>query len=800
MEQFGMSRQLRLPGQQKDRFWRAVVLCALTAAVFFLPFYIMDGGFFHYAGDFNSQQISFYRYMNGFLKGAGYPDSTFAGAPHNTFSWATDLGSGAMNAYSFYLYGSPFFWFSLLFPQRWLPYLMVPLLVLKFGVAGGGAYLYLKRYVKNWDYAVLGACLYALSGFAVYNVFFNHFVDVVALFPYLLWALDEAIYEDRHGLFAFWVAVNLLNNYFFFVGQVIFLCIYFVCKLTAKDFRLTGRKFGHLLWESVLGVAMGCLLLFPAVLSLLQNPRTIDLSSGWGFLTYAKVQQYLAILLSWILPPDSPYLTSVWSEGVIKWTSMTAYLPLCSLAGAMAYWRSRKADSKKRIVAVCAVCALVPMLNSAFYALNSSYYARWYYMPTLILAAMTVNALEDPDIDLDAPARGIGWIMLATLVFAVVPVRDDTTETWSFGVLKNPEQFFVVLGFGLLGLMLYRVLCSKWRQDSRFAQRMTAAVLVFACAFTMVHIGIGKFGQWHTDSDLVEQDTNALLLKNDLPEGDYRIDTYKIHDNIGMWLDKSCLQYFGSTAAPSILSFYPGLGVKRDVRSEPEIANYALRGLLSVEYLITTPEKRESFEDEADAGWTYLADVDGYTLYHNDNYVPMGFTYDYYVTEATYEASIKTLRSNLLMRALVLTDEDVAQYGKYLTELPDAMLDDLHYDSYTQDCADRRAHSCSVFQMNNAGFHAEITLDKPNLVFFSVPYDDGFTAYVNGEKTDILQVDEGLMAVLCPAGASSIDFVYQAAGLSASRVVTAVAIPVWVVYVACFVRRKRRSTGAPAEE
>ena len=800
MEKFIKPRLLTPREQEHKKFWQAVGLCALTAAIFFLPFYILDGGFFHYAGDFNSQQISFYRYMNGFVKGAGYPDSAFAGAPRNTFSWATDLGSGVMNAYSFYLYGSPFFWLSVLLPQSWLPYMMVPLLVLKFGVAGGGAYLYLRRYVKNANYAVLGACLYALSGFAVYNVFFNHFVDVVALFPYLLWALDEAIYEDRHGLFAFWVAVNLLNNYFFFVGQVLFLCIYFVCKLSARDFRLTGRKFGHLLWESVLGVAMGCLLLFPAVLSLLQNPRTIDLSSGWGFLTYSKVQQYLAILLSWILPPDSPYLTSVWSEGVIKWTSMTAYLPLCSLAGAMAYWRSRKADSKKRIVAVCAVCALVPVLNSAFYALNSSYYARWYYMPTLILAAMTVNALEDPDVDLDAPARGIGWIMLATLVFAVVPVRDDTTETWSLGVLKNPGQFFVVLGFGLLGLMLYRVLCSKWRQDNRFAQRMTAAVLVFACVFTMVHIGIGKFGQWYTDSDLVEQDTNALLLKNDLPEGDYRIDTYKIHDNIGMWLDKSCLQYFGSTAAPSILSFYPALGVKRDVRSEPEIANYALRGLLSVEYLITTPEKRESFEDEADAGWTYLADVDGYALYHNDNYVPMGFTYDYYVTKQTYEASVKTLRSNLLMRALVLEDEDVAQYGKYLTELPDAMLDDLHYDSYTQDCADRRAHSCSVFQMNNAGFHAEITLDKANLVFFSVPYDDGFTAYVNGEKADILQVDEGLMAVLCPAGASSIDFVYQADGLSASRAVTTVAIPVWVVYVAYFVRRKRRSTGTPAEE
>ena len=111
---------------------------------------------------------------------------------------------------------------------------------------------------------------------------------------------------------------------------------------------------------------MVSILLVPAVLSILQNPRTIDLSSGWGFLTYSKVQQYLAILVSWIRPPDSPYLTSIWSEGVIKWTSMSAYLPLCSLAGAAAYWQAKYGDSKKRIVGTCAVFALVPILNSAF--------------------------------------------------------------------------------------------------------------------------------------------------------------------------------------------------------------------------------------------------------------------------------------------------------------------------------------------------------------------------------------------------------------------------------------------------
>ena len=784
-----------MPGR-RDQMLRTMLLCALTAAIFFLPFYIIDGGFFHYAGDFNSQQISFYRYMNGFIKGAGYPDG-MAGAARSTFSWATDLGSGAMNAYSFYLYGSPFFWLSLIFPQNWLPYLMVPLLVLKFAVAGGGAYRYLCRYVRRSDHAVLGACLYAFSGFSIYNVFFNHFIDVVALFPWMLWALDETLYEqeEHYGLFAFWVGVNLLNNYFFFIGQVLFLVIYFICKLTTKDFPMNVRLFVRLAFESLLGAALGFVLLWPAVLSILQNPRTIDLSSGWGFLTYSKVQQYLAILLSWILPPDSPYITSIWSEGIIKWTSMSAYLPLCSLAGAMAYWRARKGDSKKRIVATCAIFALVPVLNSAFYALNSSYYARWYYMPVLILCVMTASALESPDIsadELDAPVRGIGWLMVATLAFALVPVQDGDTKEWSLGVLQNPGQYAAVLSFGIGGLILYRLLCRRWRGSQAFARRMTAVVLAFACAFSMVHIGIGKFGQWHTDSDLVEQYTSAIKLKDDLPEGDWRVDTYKTHDNLGLWLDKSSLQYFGSTAAPSILSFYPALGVKRDVRSEPDISNYALRGLLSVKYLITTPEKQEDFLAAADDGWSYYDTKDGFMLYENENYVPMGFTYDYYITEESYETTVKNTRANLLMRALVLSEEDAKTYGKYLEKLPDAKLDDLWYDTYVSDCADRRASACSTFRMTNSGFHAEITLKKDDLVFFSVPYDDGFTAYVNGEETEVIRVDEGLMAVLAPAGENTIDFVYQADGYSLASKVSLAALAAFVLYAGYFVWKKKK--------
>ena len=231
------------------------------------------------------------------------------------------------------------------------------------------------------------------------------------------------------------------------------------------------------------------------------------------------------------------------------------------------------------------------------------------------------------------------------------------------------------------------------------------------------------------------------------------------------------------------------------MRNQPELSNYALRGLLSVKYLITKPEKQQDFLAEADAGWEYYDTLDGFTLYENTNYVPMGFAYDYYLTESEYESTVTVTRSNILMRALVLSDEDAAAYGQYLQPLPSYELNDLTYDRYVQDCADRRSMACDVFQMTNSGFHAEITLEKANLVFFSVPYDDGFTATVNGKEAEILRVDEGLMAVLCPAGENSIDFVYQPDGIHLSKTVTLAALPVLVVYTGYFAwdeRKKRK--------
>ena len=768
--------------KQMNGYLLSFGVCAAAAFFIFLPFLVVDKGLFQYCGDFNSQQIPFYTYMNGFVKNSA-----------GQWSWETDLGTSAVNSYSFYLYGSPFFWLTTLLPQAWVPFSMVPMFMLKFGVAGLGAYTYLKRYSAGRNYAVIGACLYALSGFTVYNTFFNHFVDCIALFPFLLWALDSYVYDGVRGVFPLAVAVNLLNNYFFFAGQIVFLFLYFFIKLLTGEYRITPGRFGRLAFESLLGVALGCLFLWPAVLCLKDNPRTVDLSSGFGFLLYGRVQQYFAILASLFLPPDPTYLPNIFTDAVVKHTSMTAFLPVVSCAGVWAYMKARRKSPFTKIMWACLIMALVPVLNSAFYALNSSYYARWYYMPILIMCAATMHALEDADIDLMRGIRPVAVITAVYLVFILVPKEED--GVWSLGVVQQPAQFWLIWLTAVLGVLLFFGIVKYFRFTTKFYAALLAAILPFSVFYSVCHIGMGKFPQWENDADYRRQMFEAAPSIA-WPEDDfYRVDSYECQDNLSLMMEKPCLQFFNSTVTPSIMEFYPLVGVKRDVSSKPEQNLYALRGLLGVRYIMMPLDQTAAFEEECGQwGYTWAFADDTFAFYRNENALPMGFAYDAYVTMEELEEVEETKRSNVLVRAVALTDEQVEKYGGMLRHLTDAERTGNSYEQYVQDAAARRAMGVTDFQADASGFSANIQLENSTLVFFSVPWDEGWTATVNGQPVQVENVSGGLCAVVCPAGQSTVQFHYQTPGFALGKAISLSACGVWAVYAgtAVFFWHKRK--------
>ena len=83
------------------KYKQAFFLALLTAAVMFLPYVIMGGGYFTFYGDFNVQQIPFISWpMRPSAPGISF------------WNWYTDLGANFIGSYSFYLLMSPFFWLT----------------------------------------------------------------------------------------------------------------------------------------------------------------------------------------------------------------------------------------------------------------------------------------------------------------------------------------------------------------------------------------------------------------------------------------------------------------------------------------------------------------------------------------------------------------------------------------------------------------------------------------------------------------------------------------------------------------
>ena len=106
--------------QEKKYYIRAFVTALLMGVVLLLPFVVIDGGYFVYYGDYNAQQIPFYKVCIEAVQSGNFG-----------WNWQTDLGANFIGSYSFYTLGSPFFWLAALFPVSWSQYFLAPLLALK---------------------------------------------------------------------------------------------------------------------------------------------------------------------------------------------------------------------------------------------------------------------------------------------------------------------------------------------------------------------------------------------------------------------------------------------------------------------------------------------------------------------------------------------------------------------------------------------------------------------------------------------------------------------------------------------
>ncbi len=736
-----------------NKYVLTIIFSLIIAASIIIPRIIQGNGILTISADFNYQQIPFGINLNELIKEGKI-----------NWNWVNDLGSGFVGSFSFYNLGSIFFWITLIFPSKVYPYLIGPIMIIKYIIASLTAFIFLKRYVKNKDYAIIGALLYSFSGFQITNMLFNHFHDVVALFPLILIGMDKLVLDNKKGIFAISIAISAITNYFFFIGQVVFSIIYFLIKVITKQYKIDVKKFKELVIEAILGFGISMIIFIPSILFILNNPRV---ETSWGIESAIKPSliTILEIGRAILMPPEIMSMRSMFIQ--TNFSSIECYLPFVGTILYLTYIWKKPKDWISILIIICFICMVIPILNSLFFALTTTYYARWIYMLILMLALASIKTLDE-----NIPIKnGIVLTMFGYLVFAILVLiysnRGNTIILNEKFVIQN----LLISILGILGIVI--IFNYKWKT------KIFTSFLLIGISIVSIYIG-NIFFDKNYDVVNIEDYYIYKFEKEDYKKLDFIKDgersdgSINVEYNIGYIYNIPYLKNWNSTINANIVSFYNSIGIIRSIDTVIQEDN-KIRDFLSVRYVFT-----KTGEENNDM--SLVKSIGEYNIYENPNFISMGIPYDYYILKSDYEKlDIKTKR-DLLIYSVVLEEAQVQKYSTIMEKININEINEYN-DKYNEYVEGLKTKTSYDFIYTKKGCNFKINAETNKFIVLSIPYDEGWTLKANGKEIEYENINNGLMGFAIEKGTSNIELEYSERGGKVGAIISVISIIGLTIYL-----------------
>ena len=744
-------------GGWKSGYIQVFALGYFAAMLSFVVLLIRGDGIFTLGNDFNEQQIPFHMLANRAVKSG-----------NTGWSWSVDLGSSLIGALGFYVFGSPFAWISFLFSAEQYPYVTGWLYMAKYAAAAVCAYSYLKRFVGK-KYAALGAMLYAFAGFQSVNLIFHHFHDAVAFFPLILTGYEKLSREGKKGALALGVAVNAFVNYYFLIQEVIFLILYFLVREGGHLWK-KRRLIGICLLEGLLGIMMAGVLFIPSVLFTLENPRLTNYLqvSNWF---YGGNRDYLQAVRALLFPGELMNAQSCIKE--YDWSSWSAYLPMTGLALPLCHIL-KKRDWLSVLLAGGMVMTGIPLLNSVFGLFSDTNYHRWLFMLILLMSLASAVVLENRR---EYPVKSVCAVL--TLFMTAMTVGLFWWSENRYQMIWQKDVFMTWSVTGIAGVLLTGLIVGAVRDQKRYLMGIGAGILAF-CVFTT---GMTAWLYQRNSGQSPQEYYDRLKAFGQLSLPDER---YRIASSDNTLLMANALSgtgSFTSMVSGSVFRFYEALGYPRPIFS-PEGPD-GTREFLGGKYYVTAqPEEDAVILQEASVG------KKRFYLCEYENAMPVGSVYQSYMTETDFRKIPKELRAIAMLRCLIVPERREKEAAQILKKYERPSVEKLSEKQKNACVKEREVNGIRSMKKEPDGFTAKLNARKDGYVLFTVPYDDGFRAQVDGEPVEILETN-GMMAVPVKKGENEIRFIWRNYDLIAGALCSVAGVTALAFYLQLTRRRER---------
>jgi uncharacterized membrane protein YfhO len=442
---------------------------------------------------------------------------------------------------------------------------------------------------------------------------------------------------------------------------------------------------------------------------------------------------------------------------------------------------------------------MIPMLNDAFALFTNPAYTRWLYGLVLVYALATVQSLEshaegrehfDRRILLGLTLFTAALLLFPTLIYILEYFGIRAANRFA-SICQSP--YF--MGFAAIGIMWVLTAVNYlllWWIASAGARRIR---VVLCCAAVMSLVNMAVFNELNYDRHEVDSPcSNQYFYEKTRLEGTteedltfrYRIDHPKQVWNYGLYWNLASVNNFNSLQNQGSTGFALATGIA-EYRTDvvlvtPDDGGLYTDALLSVKYYYDY-----NCDGAVPQGFVYAKTVNQVDIYENENYLPMGFTYDTFCTEAELAALSPAQRAGVMLSALVVDEKDAGLAAQYLRH---EAAPDPEPELRSQ-VAERRKNGVSYFEGTSEGFSARIELDQEEIVFFSIPSDAGWEIRVNGSPAQTLRVNYGLLGICCQRGANEITAVYHPVGVVPGLVCSACFLLVLAAVEVCGRKRQK---------
>lgn len=760
------------------------MLGALIGIIAFAPIWIQNNGQYMDYGDYFLQYIPFIEELKRMLVSGNF-----------SWSWNSFLGDGFVGAYSYYTVFNPFAWFLVLFPGKYILYATMFATIAKLSISMIGSMLFMRRFCKSDTYALIGALLYTFSGFTLVNTCFYFFLDVIALFPFLMYGIEVLIFEKKPSIYVIFLMINAAINYYFFVSTVVLIIIYVFFRLElyhVSQWKNQTKTLCHIIVYSILGTGLAGFALFPSFYAILGSKKATE-SIGTGIALLYYPQNILEHIRTLVAPIESARYHAFFDSST--WSSTGAYLPVFGCTCAI-WWCIQKKDWLTNICIALTICFFVPSLNAVFNLFSSIYYTRWLYGYVLIISLMTVRTLEEMEQKKQVISKKLltgitiltsGLLFIPTIIYFLH--RSGISVINRFASACQSEFF---MGYSALVIMLVLTVINLIALWFSVGTKKTNAARIISVIIMISALNFCVFNAINYDLHAAQYSTQYYYEKTMIEGSDapvdspfeYRIDYPWQVTNYGLFKNRPAVNYYNSLQNPSSTRFAVAVGIadslKDVILTAPAEGEAPIDALLSVKYYYDYDGNTSIPE-----GFRYLRTENHVDIYENTNYIPMGFVYDSYCPEERLAGLLPEERAAALLQALVISEQDEAVARKYLPLRGDG-AEDL---TLSEAASRRRETTCSYFKGTHSGFDATITLETNNIVFFSIPNDKGWEITVNGKPASVVDVNYGLMGICCEAGENTISAVYHTRGWTVG-VVCSLSCLAALAFVA-FIGRKR---------